>query len=330
MIKVAQIGVGYWGPNLLRNLMVSKDCSVEAVVELSPSRKDFVKGLYPNLKLITDFNDILIDSNIDAVVIATPADTHFNLAMQALKANKHVLVEKPMSTKVDQISALGNIARKKNLVIMSGHTFLFNPAVIHIKNIIESGEIGDIRYIYSQRLNLGRIRDDVNALWNLAPHDISIIQYWLGDPEIKTVHCVGMDYVQNGIHDVNFLNLIYQNNVIANIHVSWLDPRKVRKMTIVGSKKMIVYDDIDENKVVIYDKGIDQVAELGENMDFDVAPGFSYINRTGSIEIPYIKWVEPLKAEIDHFFDCIINDIDCIAGEVHTKNVIAILERAKH
>ena len=198
-----------------------------------------------------------------------------------------------------------------------------------LKSIIESGELGDIRYIYSQRLNLGRIRDDVDALWNFAPHDISIIQYWLNEPEPIKIDKIGMDYVQKGIDDIIFMNITYPNNIMAHIHVSWLDPHKIRKMTVVGSKKMVVYDDIAENKVMIYDKGIDRMAVLGEQMDFDNPVTFSFNHRSGEVFIPVIDWVEPLKIEIDHFLKCIQNNIPCITGPEHAEKVVRILEMAE-
>ena len=234
-----------------------------------------------------------------------------------------------MATKTGQIREIRQLAREKELVAMVGHTFLFNTAVRYVKSIIESGELGDIRYIYSQRLNLGRIRDDVDALWNLAPHDISIIQYWLNEPEPIKIDKIGMDYVQKGIDDVAFMNIVYPNNIMAHIHVSWLDPHKIRKMTVVGSKKMVVYDDIAENKVMIYDKGIDRMAVLGEQMDFDDPATYSFNHRSGEVHIPVIEWVEPLKIEIDHFLKCIQNNIPCITGPEHAEKVVRILEMAK-
>ena len=212
---------------------------------------------------------MLGDPQIQAVVIATPVKTHFELAVKALEAGKHILVEKPIATTVGEVDRIGELAREKNLVVMVGHTFLYNAAVRYVKKIIDAGELGDIRYIYSQRLNLGRIRSDVDALWNFAPHDISIIQYWLGDPEPISVVKRGVDYIQERVDDVVFMNILYPNKVMANIHVSWLDPRRLRQMTVVGSKKMVVYDNDADNKVAIYDKGIDRKAVLGQNMDYD-------------------------------------------------------------
>ncbi|MCS5609333.1 MAG: Gfo/Idh/MocA family oxidoreductase, partial [Candidatus Poribacteria bacterium] len=244
VIRVAQIGVGYWGPNLLRNLMVNPQLIVKAVADLEEDRRVFVKTNYPTVTVERDPEVIIDDPDVDAVVIATPVSTHYDLAMRCVESGKHVLVEKPMATQVSQIEDIARVANNKNLVAMVGHTFLFNQAVRYIKDLIDRGELGDIRYIYSQRVNLGRIRNDVDAMWNLAPHDVSIIQYWLGDIEPTSIHRVGMDYVQKGINDVVFLNVIYPNDVMAHIHVSWLDPHKVRKITVVGSRKMVVYDDM--------------------------------------------------------------------------------------
>lgn len=324
-IRIAQVGVGYWGPNLLRNFVDNKDCDVVAVVDPSKERQAFVNGLYPSITVADDIECVLGDDTIDAVVIATPVATHYSLAIKALQAGKHILIEKPMATTVEQVQHIGEAAKEKCLVAMVGHTFLYNPAVRYVKTLIDSGELGDIRYIYSQRLNLGRIRNDVDALWNLAPHDVSIIQYWLGDPEPLEASRQGMAYIQEGIEDVVFLNISYPNGVLANIHVSWLDPQKTRKMTIVGSEKMVVYDDIAENKVAIYDKGIDSMAVLGENMDFDDTNTFYFNHRSGGVVMPKIKWVEPLKAEVGHFIGCIQNGTKCLTGAEHAKSVVRIL-----
>jgi len=327
MINIAQIGVGYWGPNLLRNLVANKKCNISKVIDLSEERRHYVKDMYPAIDVTDDLNHVFKDPNIDAVVIATPVATHFDLAIKALESGKHILVEKPMATTVEEIDNIGILVKKKNLVAMVGHTFLFNSAVRYVKKFIADGELGDIRYIYSQRLNLGRIRTDVDVLWNLAPHDISIIQYWLGDPDPVTVRITGIDYIQRGINDVAFMNVIYPNKIMANIHVSWLDPHKVRSMTIVGSKKMIVYDDVADDKIAIYDKGIDRIAALGENMDFDL-PAFQQLKyRSGDIILPQINFQEPLKVEIDHFIDCMQNGTDCLTGVTHARKVVKILSQ---
>jgi len=324
-INIAQIGVGYWGPNLLRNLIANKDCNVTTVVDLADERRDFIRGLYPSVNVTADTQQTFDDPSVDAVVIATPAATHFDLAISALKSGKHVLVEKPMAQTVDEVEKIGALAKKNDLTAMVGHTFLYNSAVRYLKQLIDSGELGEIRYIYSQRLNLGRIRSDVDALWNFAPHDVSIVQYLLGDPSPISVVRHGMDYVQSGIDDVVFLNIVYPNKVMAHIHVSWLDPHKVRRTIVVGSKKMVVYDDIDENKIAIYDKGIDRMAVLGENMEFDNPDFLKFNHRSGDVLLPKIQFEEPLKLEIAHFIDCIQNGVECLTGTEHAKKVVEIL-----
>ena len=324
-LNIAQIGVGYWGPNLLRNLIANKNCNVKTTVDLAKERRDFVKGLYPGVSVSDNAQEVFDNPSIDAVVIVTPAATHFELAISALKSGKHILVEKPMARTVAEVEQIGTLAKKNNLVAMVGHTFLYNPAVRYLKQLIDSGELGEIRYIYSQRLNLGRIRSDVDALWNFAPHDVSIIQYLLGDPTPISVVRHGMDYVQPGIDDVVFLNIVYPNKVMAHIHVSWLDPHKIRRTTVVGSKKMVVYDDIAENKIAIYDKGIDRMAVLGKNMDFDNPNFFKFNHRSGDVLLPKIQFEEPLKTEIAHFLDCILNGVECLTGTEHAKEVVRIL-----
>ena len=296
------------------------------MVDLSADRRSFVSSLYPDIDVTKNLEDIFNDSRIQAVVIATPVKFHFELSMRALQSGKHVLVEKPMATTVQEIEQIRALTETNNLVAMVGHTFLYNPAVRAVKKIIESGELGDIRYIYSQRVNLGRIRSDVDALWNLAPHDISIVQYWLGEPTPISVKRSGMAYVQPDIEDVSFLNLKYPNNILVNIHVSWLDPRKVRRMTVVGSNKMVVYDDLADEKVIVYDKGIDRMAILGENMDFDSITNNGFNHRSGKARSVKVDWQEPLKVEVDHFAQCIQESAECLTGVSHAEGVVRILQ----
>ncbi len=328
-LVLAQLGCGYWGPNLLRNFSALPGCTVKYVVDSSAERRAFVEANFPLSRAIENHQIVLEDPDVHGVIISTPAASHFSLARQVLDAGKHVFVEKPLATKVAEVDELSRRAAERNLVVMTGHTFVYNSAVRYVKKLIDSGELGDLRYIYSQRLNLGRIRSDIDALWNFAPHDISIIQYWLGDPEPISIGRQGMAYMQDGIDDVVFLSLEYPGKVIANIHVSWLDPQKVRKMIIVGSRKMVVYDDIAENKIAIYDKGIDRRAILGENMDFDnpQVSGFNY--RSGDILIPEVKFAEPLRVEAEHFADCIRNSREPLTGLAHARTVVSILERAR-
>jgi predicted dehydrogenase len=325
----AQFGCGYWGPNLLRNFSALPNCSVKYVADGSPERRAFVEENFPKIRAIQSTDEVLRDPEVNAVVIATPAGTHFAIAKAALEAGKHVFVEKPLATKAIEVDDLAECAARNKLVVMVGHTFIYNAAVRYVKRLIDGGELGEVRYIYSQRLNLGRIRSDVDALWNFAPHDISIIQYWLGDPEPISVTRQGMAYMQEGIDDVVFLNLEYPSKVIANIHVSWLDPQKVRKMIVVGSRKMVVYDDVADDKIALYDKGIDKKAILGQNMDFDHPQPAMFNYRSGDILLPQVKFTEPLRAEAEHFCQCIRDSLTPITGLSHARAVVSILERAR-
>jgi predicted dehydrogenase len=325
---LAQFGCGYWGPNLLRNFSSLKNATVKYVVDASAERRAFVQTNFPRTQAIDSTATVFADPEVDAIIIATPAASHFTLAKQALEAGKNVFVEKPLATQVSEVDELTKLATAKNLVVMVGHTFIYNSAVRYVKKLIDAGDLGEVRYIYSQRLNLGRIRSDIDALWNFAPHDISIIQYWLGDPTPVSVSRQGMAYMQDGIDDVVFLSLKYPNKIMANIHVSWLDPQKVRKMIVVGSKKMVIYDDVADDKIAIYDKGIDKKAVLGENMDFDAPrpPEFNY--RSGDILLPQVKFIEPLRVEAEHFVESIKNKTTPLTGLAHARTVVSILEQA--
>ena len=325
-IRVAQIGVGYWGPNLLRNLAGAPEWDLRMVADLSPERRAFVRELYPGVSVTDAPETIFAAPDIDAVVISTPAASHFRLGMTALASGKHILVEKPLATSVAEVDQLAAAAAARDLVVMVGHVFLFNNAVRFIHDFIAAGALGDLRYIASQRVNLGRVRSDVDALWNFAPHDVSIFQYLLGNPQPVSVRRQGMTYIQAGIEDVCFLHIEYADRMMAHAHVSWLDPRKVRTMTVVGTKKMIVYDDLVKKKIAIYDKGVEPLAVLGERMDFDQA-GFEY--RDGGVDRPDIEWVEPLRVELSHFADCIRTRCPCLAGLDHARSVVHILECAE-
>ena len=299
------------------------------MADASAERRAFVESNFPKTRAIESADIALSDPEVSGVIIATPAKTHFDLALRSLNAGKHVFVEKPLATKAAEVDELGRCAKERNLVVMTGHTFIYNAAVRYVKHLIDAGELGDVRYIYSQRLNLGRIRADIDALWNFAPHDISIIQYWLGDPEPISICRQGMAYMQEGIDDVVFLSLEYPGKVIANVHVSWLDPQKVRKMIVVGSRKMVVYDDVAEHKIAVYDKGIDRKAILGENMDFDHPQAVQFNYRSGDIVYPQVKFKEPLRVEAEHFRDCILDGTAPLTGLSHARTVVSILERAR-
>lgn len=313
---------------MLRNFTTAKNCKVKYLVDSSEERRTYVENQFRGVKALKEFDQAVDDSEVEAIILATPALSHYSLAKKALLAGKHVFVEKPLATKVTEVDELGSIAQEKNLILMAGHTFLFNNAVRYVRKLIDNDDLGELRYIYSQRLNLGRIRSDIDALWNFAPHDISIIQYWLNDIQPTKVSRSGMAYFQPGIDDVVFLNVEYPNKVMANIHVSWLDPHKTRKMVVVGSKKMVVYDDVAEDKIAIFDKGIDQKAVLGERMDYDQPPLPQFSYRAGDILLPQVNFTEPLRAEVDHFLNCIQTGEEPITGYKHARQVVHILEQA--
>lgn len=306
MIKIAQIGVGYWGPNILRNFYDIENVEVKKVVDKNPDRQKYVKQKYRTIETGEDIDEIVGDKEIDAVIISTPADLHYEMVKKVLLSNKHCFVEKPLALKTTEARELVKIAEEKGLVLMVGHVFLYNAAVNYLKKRVSSGELGKIYYIYSQRLNLGRVRSNINALWNFAPHDVSIVLYLLEKMPV-TVSASGMSCIQEGIEDVVFMNMKFSNGTIAHFHVSWLDPNKTRTMIIIGSKKMVIYNDISDYKIQIFDKGID-IRHKNQYMgEFDNFGKFQLIKRAGDIYIPKIDYIEPLKVEAEHFIDCIKN-----------------------
>lgn len=300
------IGCGYWGPNLLRNYVALDGVRVKTVADQSPERRSFVEKNYPGVGLAEDGQQVLQDPEITAVVIATPAASHQALAEQAILAGKDVFVEKPLSLSAAEGAKLATLAERERRVLMVGHTFLYNAAVRDLKRRIDAGELGRVYYLYSQRLNLGIVRSDVNASWNLAPHDVSIGRYLLGQDPLS-VSASGVRALQpeaERLEDVVFLSLTYPGDVVMHVHVSWLDPRKVRTMTVVGDRKMIVYDDVSEDKLLIYDKGITK----GERAPVEQATSFArhkMITRAGDLLIPNLRVPEPLQEECKHFVACL-------------------------
>ncbi len=323
-VRTALLGCGYWGKNLLRVLMESRDAQLLVVVDPSPAAQQYVSSRHPGLRVSGDESHIFDSDSIDAVVIATPAKDHYRAARLALRAGKHAFVEKPLATSAGEAQELVDYAREKGLALMAGHTFLFNSAVNYLKDMIDSGSLGDVRYVYSRRLNLGIVRSDVNVLWNLAPHDVSIIQYWL-ESEPETVSAVGGIYLQPSLEDVVFSTLRFREGQLANIHLSWLDPHKVRTVTVVGSRKMVVLDDAStEARVVIYDMGVD--ISTGTK-DTDNPGGFLVSHRYGDTIIPKIPYPEPLAREMAHFLDCVRLGSEPISGGQHAVSVVRTIER---
>lgn len=327
MINLAQIGVGDWGPNLLRNFYNMDDVIVQRVIDIDLSRIEYVKKNYKSVAVGTNIKEILEDDSVEAVIIATPAGLHYDMAKKVLLSNKHCFVEKPLALKTSEAEELTNIARDRNLILMVGHVFLYNAAVNYLRECIRKGKLGKIYYIYAQRLNLGRIRSDVNALWNLAPHDISIILYLLEKIPVS-VTAFGMSYIQSNIEDVVFMNMKFSDGTIAHSHVSWLDPKKVRTLTIIGSKKMAIYDDVSDNKIQIFDKGIDINSKDNSLGEFDNFGKFQLIKRAGDIYIPKINFIEPLKSETFHFIDCINKKKNPVSDGSNGLIVTKIIEAA--
>jgi len=327
MITLAQIGCGYWGPNLLRNFSARPDARVKYVVEASDERRRYVCNNHPFTQAVPALETVLGDGAVQALVIATPARTHFDLALRGLNSGRHVFVEKPLAMSVGEVDQLAAVAGRQRLTLMVGHTFLYNPAVLVLKQIIDSGELGAICYLYSQRLNLGVVRSDVNALWNLAPHDISIFNFLLGGPPLAvTAH--GTDYLRKGIEDVVFAGLEYKDQVGASLHVSWLDPNKVRRVTLVGSRKMVVYDDIADHKLTIFDKGIDTVGNGSNPLPFDKAGMGQLVYRSGPSRHPEVPAVEPLQEEAAAFLTAIREGLPPRSDARCGRDVVAALQAA--
>lgn len=322
-INVGIIGFGYWGPNLTRNFNELPTANVVAVADLREERLNQIKTTYPGITVTKDYKE-LFNMGLDAVVIATPPASHYSLAKECLENGLNILVEKPLTLSSRDGEDLIAIARERNLVLMVGHTFEYNPAVRALRDIITSPDFGEIYYVNMVRVNLGLYQRNMNVMWDLAPHDISILLYLLGtDP--TSVAAQGATCVHPDNHDVAYLHLKFPSNITAQIHVSWLDPNKVRRITVVGSKKMVVYDDIEPlEKLKIYDKGVEAPAYATSFSDFQ----FSY--RYGDVVIPYVKFEEPLRVECRHFVDCITNKSTPQSdGEVGTR-VVRILEALDH
>ncbi len=297
MVGIAVVGAGAWGKNHIRVFSEIPNVHLKYICDSDPSRLNKLQKSYPQTKMVENLSPILQDPEIKGIVIASSAVSHFPLAKESLLAGKDVLVEKPMALNVEDAEEMVRIAEEKKRILMVGHLLIYHPVVDRLKEMIASEELGRINYIYTQRVNLGVIRQDENALWSFAPHDLSVILKLLNErPVVVSAH--GESYIQKNIEDVVFLSLHFSDGKMANIHLSWLDPHKVRKITIVGSKKMVVFDDMEASeKLKIYDKGVGSLSydSYGEYLSL----------RFGDITIPNIKMGEPLRAEAEHFIRCI-------------------------
>ena len=322
MINIGVIGCGYWGPNLVRNFHEVDEAEVLICCDKRQKRLDYIKKRYPSIEVTADPDELIQDKRLDAVAIATPVSTHHGLAGKALAAGKHVLVEKPLAASTDECKELIELAEKNSRKLMVGHTFEYTGAVNKMKELIEKKAIGDVFYFDSSRVNLGLFQEDINVIWDLAPHDLSIMHYVLGVfPE--TVMAIGQDHINPGMANIAYISLLFPGKLIGHVTVSWLAPVKFRRTVICGSQKMIVYDDIEPvDKIKIYDKGVEMPSDPEALMDKQ------YIYRTGDMFAPKLDTTESLKAECAHFIDCIANDRQPRSDGLSGLRVVTILEAA--
>ena len=321
-LGVALVGYGYWGPNLLRNYMEQPATSVKWVCDLRPKQLAKVATRFPTIELTKDYAEVLADPAVEAILVATPISTHYAIAKAALEVGKHVFVEKPMTNDPGQARELVDLAAANGLTLMVGHTFVFSPPVRKVKEIIDAGALGDIYFITTQRVNLGLHQKDVSVVWDLAPHDLSILYYWLNE-HAGAVQVTGRGCIVPEIADVAFINLKFPSGVVAEIQVSWLSPVKLRRTIVVGSKKMLVYDDTENvEKVKVYDHGVDfrDPTDFGE---------FQLSYRTGDIVAPKISGVEPLWLEAQHFVESIANRQTPITSGEQGLQVVSSLQAAE-
>lgn len=316
------VGCGYWGPNLIRNFSSLNNCDFKIMCDVNEERLKHLCALYPSAAAVTDFQEFLRTPGLDAVAVATPISHHFPLAKASLLAGKHTFIEKPMASSAAECEELIEIAEQKGLVLMVGHTFLYSAPVKKIVDIVEAGDIGDIRYINSRRLNLGLFQKDRNVAWDLAPHDISIILHILGEFPL-TVNCQGKAHVTSNIEDVTNMSLTFPHRKFATIQSSWLEPRKVREMTIVGTRRMIVYDDLQTlEKIKVYDVRVERPPH------YDTFAEFHYSYHYGDSYIPRLQQEEPLRSLCQHFLDCIEFRSKPLTGGPEGLELVRILEAA--
>ena len=320
MINLAVVGYGYWGPNIVRNTMERPELSLWGLCEMNPDRAEKFSARYPGVRTTASFDEVLADPSVDAVSIATPPATHHPLAKRALEAGKHVLVEKPLATSAADAEDLVEIAEREGLVLMPGHTFLYSAAVNKVRDLIESGELGEVYFITSSRMNLGIYQPD-GVVNDLAPHDLSILMYWLGEP-VSMVSASGSTVFQNGVPETAFLTLSFEQGTTANVQLSWLAPHKVRQTIVVGSKRMVVYDDAaTDGAVRIYDRGVDftEPTNFGE---------YQLTYRSGDMLVPRLEPAEPLGLELADFAHAIENGTDPRSHARLGVEIVRVLEAA--
>jgi predicted dehydrogenase len=321
MVNFGFIGYGYWGPNLVRNFYATKDAKVVKVCDLRKERLGIVETSYPAVKTTSDYKDLMMDTQIDAIVISTPVSTHFPLAQEALQNGKHVLLEKPMTATVEESEKLIELAEKQKRILMVDHTFLYTGAVRKMKELIEKGELGEIYYFDSVRVNLGLFQHDVNVIWDLAPHDFSIMDYLL-QKEPEMVSAVGVSHLGD-LENIAYVTVQYPNNLLAHLHVNWLAPVKVRTTLIGGSKKMILYDDTEPSeKVKIYDSGVTQIKKAEDVYQMLVQ------YRTGDMLAPKLDSSEALKLVCKEFVDSVNQNRKPLTDGEAGMRVVKLLQSA--
>ena len=317
-LRIGVAGLGYWGPNLARNFAALPGCELAWCCDSSPAARARIEHWFPSARFTGELDQLLSDATLDAIALATPVSTHAELAARVLAAGKHCFVEKPLGRSVAEAERALAAAQASGRILMVGHLLEYHPAVRKVKELLDAGELGRILYVYSNRLNLGKVRPDENALWSLGPHDISVINFLTGE-EPEEVSARGECYLQSGVEDVVFGYIRYPSGMIGHLHVSWLDPHKTRKITVVGSDKMAVFDDMDaDRKVTVYDKSavVPRYQSYGEYVTL----------RFGDIHIPHLANDEPLKLEVEHFVDCVRNDSVPLSDGRDGLNVVRVLE----
>lgn len=317
--RIGVIGCGQWGKNHIRNFHFNSSTQVVRICDAEEARLQYIKSIYKDIEITKNKTEIIAAKDIDAIIVCTPTHTHFEITKEALLNGKDVLCEKPITRTAKECEELIKIAKKNKLVLMVGHVFLFNPGIIKLKELIQKKECGDIHYLYSKRTNLGPIRNDVNVVHDLASHDIYIFNYLL-DSTPKVLSATGKCLLRPNIEDIAFISLEYPENTFVHLHVSWLDPRKLREITAVGNKKMITWNDLMERPLEIYSKHVEQdpfYMDYGE---------FRLLAKEGEILIPEIKNAEPLKLQTEHFIECIINRKEPIANVHNGLEVVKTLE----
>jgi len=327
MVNVGVIGAGYWGPNLIRNFSQLENCKVLWCADLDDERLKSVKSLYPGIKTTKDYADLINDPEVDAIAIATPVSTHFELAKKALEKNKHVLVEKPITSTSAHAEELTKIAEENKLVLMVDHTFEYTPAVNKIKELLDNKELGNIFTIDMVRVNLGLFQKDINVVWDLTPHDISILLFLIGKMPLSA-KAEGVAYVLDNIEDDAQITLKFADKIRVHMHVSWLDPLKIRKITIVGNKKMLVYDDTEQKeKVRVYDKGVTlEKNNLPKDEYYSSWEGFNIVYRSGEMQAPELGVKEPLNIMCGHFIDCVNNGKKPVSDGISGLRVVKVIE----